>query len=1653
MKTILTVIVLLMLAFQAPMTAAQNRTARDIVQESNLQTDPPGHPFPAVAVPHHEPGHLSSAKNYTTEVEVTNALGFAETIQLAGSDALAAHNVDPLAGNYTMANKDQVVRSGRDGNVSSYDVSSTAISGRANSGYNFGGYYANDIASGDLNKDGIDEQIVAYLDEDSTLRLAVGELPGTVGKMTSAPAALAGGENSVHVFTRGYDDALWHCVYSVGGGCTSWDTAGGILLSAPAVVSTASGFDVYAILSDNQIYRRSWTGSWSGAWESVDVAGLWPAVDTIPMPTLDAPAVIARDNQVDLFRLAPDHTLYWRRYDGSAWADWKSLGGMLASAPTAAVLPDGSARVFAYGADQGLWMRAYTSGWSDWQEIIIGEVADGVRITSAPAAAAGSAGLDVYVRGSDGHLWSMHSADGSAWGAWVDGGGTLGSAIAPVVMPAGEIMLFAQTLAAKLQVKAGAADWAALSDGPPPCCTLTDTGLAGVRRNTGGFDTYQDYSLDVETGYIWGDGRKQIVVAYAPDGSNVNIALFDTSDTPTQNGFTPEKVAELVNLGPTSHTLDYFRIATGDFVDQNGIDDIAVAYVKGNTYAVDIVKLVHTTDPQTGVTTSALKVVSYGTAAKMIGYNDQHDPAVYQDVNRFGGTLQIAAGDFNYDAKDEIAVIMTGVYDDWAYFPACSIWHYVFTMRLYRIDGTSPTYTQKVNYIEEFRDEKVQPQGDWYLVGVNLSAGDVDADGKDELVRTWPNSFESAGYGCIWGSYPQANRFKRDIQVMKMDSGDWGTNAQISAVAKTTIDTTGAATDISYTDQLVVGDTDRNMKGEIIYQEAYPQDGQSKQFLHSYRCSYDGVAKSYSCPQIPTIELGWNYFPRLITGSFTGENLRVGPPSSRIQNRIDTLVTILGAPPTHRDLVKNADGSDGYTLVQSPTDLSSSSAKYASKTSKQSTQEVISKRGFTVGGTVDANGCLTVGSEDSNWGGCVTASVGYTYGYNFEKTTTDIQSSYFSQQVYASDDDKVVFYGTSYQVWEYPVFNNNTGEPRGYITVAFPTVQSTTSPSALSGYTESTCSEDWYTAEHQIYNLWSYDPIGDPLSFDDYKEAPAGQPSNLVYISTVDNGADGEIGYTAFQTTKSSDSFNHDLEASASVEAKAKGSVGVAKLEGSIKATFKGTYNNSSMNTDEIQTGEETAFSYYIGQQPEGLKYATRVIFYWAEDGYQVLNYQVTVGSTGGWSIYNKPDPAFLLPWYGFPNPDEPLAPPCGEAKKLWSPSVKVTLFDNPSAKITSAGVGERVSIWAKVRNFSNQPPTVPVVVRFYQGHPSLNVVIGEVTLDNVRRGTPQTARVDWTVSGSGKQQIYAVIDPDNAEDEVHDEDDLINNNTAYTPFEIGTGGYNDASENSGESYQGIAYTQGASQVGLANAKAAGQLSIAFNTAAASLDAVTRFEVKDVQGVRAGLVGNAFELVAYQGDLATRWDEPRPMFDLTKTAGSPPAVLSIDYSGMNLAAGRENELVLYEKLATGLRPASLSCGVGANNQPVYAPYLFPEVDRMVVPVCETGVFLLMLPPPTITTLNPLDITAGEAGFDLTVQGTGFVDGAVVRWNGADRVTTFVSATRLKAAITAADVAAAGSPTVTVFNPGAGGGESGGVTFTIMPAAGNPPLFLPMIASK
>jgi 6-phosphogluconolactonase (cycloisomerase 2 family) len=103
------------------------------------------------------------------------------------------------------------------------------------------------------------------------------------------------------------------------------------------------------------------------------------------------------------------------------------------------------------------------------------------------------------------------------------------------------------------------------------------------------------------------------------------------------------------------------------------------------------------------------------------------------------------------------------------------------------------------------------------------------------------------------------------------------------------------------------------------------------------------------------------------------------------------------------------------------------------------------------------------------------------------------------------------------------------------------------------------------------------------------------------------------------------------------------------------------------------------------------------------------------------------------------------------------------------------------------------------------------------------------------------------------------------------------------------------------------------------------------------------------------------------------------------------------------------------CGGGFNNQPP------PSGSNLT---------------PTISAISPDNATVGGQAFTLAANGSNFVSSSVVRWNGSDRPTAFVSSREIHAQISASDIAATGSAAVTVINPAPGGGTSNVVNFSI-----------------
>jgi len=171
---------------------------------------------------------------------------------------------------------------------------------------------------------------------------------------------------------------------------------------------------------DAAIYGRWWDGT-------AQPAGPWSTVSTLGGETSSSPAVVApADRRLDVYARGSDNGVWYRRYDGTAWSGWASLGRTTYASPAASARRGTSiVDVFVRGTDNAIYHRyrngnTWSSGWAS-----IGAPPGGA--TSAPAAVSNSAGrIDVFVRGGDSAIWRRTWT--TSWSAWTSAGGSATSA-------------------------------------------------------------------------------------------------------------------------------------------------------------------------------------------------------------------------------------------------------------------------------------------------------------------------------------------------------------------------------------------------------------------------------------------------------------------------------------------------------------------------------------------------------------------------------------------------------------------------------------------------------------------------------------------------------------------------------------------------------------------------------------------------------------------------------------------------------------------------------------------------------------------------------------------------------------------------------------------------------------------------------------------------------------------------------------------------------------------------------------------------------------------------------------------------------------------------------------------------------------------------
>jgi arylsulfate sulfotransferase len=141
----------------------------------------------------------------------------------------------------------------------------------------------------------------------------------------------------------------------------------------------------------------------------------------------------------------------------------------------------------------------------------------------------------------------------------------------------------------------------------------------------------------------------------------------------------------------------------------------------------------------------------------------------------------------------------------------------------------------------------------------------------------------------------------------------------------------------------------------------------------------------------------------------------------------------------------------------------------------------------------------------------------------------------------------------------------------------------------------------------------------------------------------------------------------------------------------------------------------------------------------------------------------------------------------------------------------------------------------------------------------------------------------------------------------------------------------------------------------------------------------------------------------------------------------------------------GVEGGNSTVGTIDSNGLYTAPAVPPPFSNLVTLVAQTSsgsasvIITIMSPAPTVASITPPGVTAGNGGLLITVTGAGFTPQSVIEADGTAMTTTFVSDSELTTTLPAASLASVSVTKIVVTTLAPGGGISAALPFTVVSA--------------
>lgn len=862
--------------------------------------------------------------------------------------------------------------------------------------------------------------------------------------------------------------------------------------------------------------------------------------------------------------------------------------------------------------------------------------------------------------------------------------------------------------------------WAAVVPGgvrvtiPNISVTEDEDGNAAAQMGTPLFSVMVDTGVNTGNqgqGYVKtaagdfdGDGQEELVLAVRKSDGNILVQVMDPEGSSTPF---PAGSIEIEGSVTDGYGYEVFDICAGDF-NGNGKDDIAVVTLhpasgNGGAYAVQLNFFEVTGEASASVEPRAFFPVDNGNILPYDG--DFGEPTAVR-----AAVTALKTQNINAEQPDRALVTFAFTpYDDDTDDPQENVNMLLFELSS---DLQGAGVLSQLNTSGSFESQHA----------FGLRTGDMNGDRMQEAVLLIGNEF-------------RVYSFAENAPELKAVIG----NAQNEALGQA-----------YQADKFEIADLDKNGRENIIT-GSYTTSALSNNWLEFYLRSIELNTDWSPGPDIQTTVVSQENYGNaafwfgLAPGNFDGNDLKLGEPTFHECTYTRPLF-ILAPPPIHFDHL------DGENFDPTGCFTSGSCGFSATNISEQQTET-----NLKITTTSDWDVSTTVSAGFEGVYASVGASMSARYGEQFSNATESGLSEAITVETTATVDDQIRGVRYPVHVYEYPVLNA-ADEVISYVSAAFPQYDQ------KEEYLMQGKLDPNYVPYYEPGNLLSYPRILDTTSF---VNSSAGMASLIYQGNTY--SVNNNVGSGNSVTIAASNIYGETGSESWNAGA----TLGLSASGFGLGFETEGNYNTGGMkiNGTVLEGNESFGINYeHIAGSTGFYRYDVRPYLFWNRDGTGMLAYQVNLHSNQAsptfWDLTygEKSDPALMMPYrneayYTSGSPED---------TPLFTMSKSMT-FDR-----LYPATGEPVTVQCRVHNYSLRNTPEPVKVRFYNGHPDnggelISSIDGQTTFETdgpVQSREMKTVEMTFAMpmplnQGDSFVRFYALLDPDDDIDEIHEGNNL----------------------------------------------------------------------------------------------------------------------------------------------------------------------------------------------------------------------------------------------------------------------------------------------------